>query len=187
MDYQLEKLVQAEVTEVVINHHWLGEQIISHVGDGSRFGLRAVYSHEPELLETAGGIIRALPQLGEDAFIVANSDIYSDINFKQLALPVGMLAHLVFVENPDHNTKGDFSLGTDGLVTLGTEHGLTFAGVSAMHPDLFKGYADGKLALRPVLEAAIRLGRVSGERHDGIWVDVGTPQRLEQLDRLLRS
>lgn len=192
IDYQLAKLADAGVTDVVINLHWLGEQLTAHIGDGAKFGLAVRYSEEPELLETAGGILEALPLLGEQPFIVVNSDVYTDFDYQRLALPEGRLAHLVFVENPAHNRGGDFSLSPEGDVVLAESGqsengGLTFAGVSIMHPALFKGYAPGKLALRPVLESAISKGLVSGQLHTGMWVDVGTPERLAQLDKELQA
>jgi len=187
VQYLIEKLAQAGVSEIVINHAWLGEQIESVLGDGRRWGVNIRYSAESEALETAGGIIKALPLLGEAPFIVVNGDVWCDYSFENLLALRPEKAHLVLVKNPEHNPRGDFSLTEDGLLSDQGEKKLTFSGVSVMHPQLFFGLDAGNMALAPLLRQAIALQQVSGELHQGEWVDVGTPQRLEKLDKSVRE
>jgi len=195
--WHIERLVGAGITELVINHAHLGTQIEQALGDGSRFGATIRYSDEGTALETAGGIAFALPLLGDEPFAVVNGDIYCDYDFARLpALAARMQlnrdsAHLVLVDNPEHNLKGDFLLQNDRVISsaLGTQHSaLTFSGIGLYRPELFAHIPRGaKAPLAPLLREQIALGKVSGEHHRGVWVDVGTPQRLEQLDRQLRS
>ncbi|MCK8516550.1 nucleotidyltransferase family protein [Methylonatrum kenyense] len=184
--WHLERLARAGLHDVVINHAWLGEQIPAALGDGSRWGLRIRYSDEGAAgLETGGGIHRALPMLGGAPFLVLNGDIWTDIDFAGLQLSAGDLAHLVLVENPGHNPVGDFPLD-DGRVA-GSGPRYTFSGVGVYDPALFAACAPGAFALAPLLRAAAAEGRVGGELHRGRWCDVGTPERLQQLDQALRG
>ena len=184
--YHLEALQRAAVTQVVINHAWLGGQICARFGDGAEFGLRIEYSAEaPHALETAGGIIQALPLLGDAPFIVINGDIWSDYPLQQLPSQPGGLAHLVMVDNPAHHERGDFALQQGVLHTDG-EAKLTYSGIGVYDPRLFAGLAGGVRPLAPILRAAMDKGMISGEHYAGRWVDVGTPQRLAELDRALR-
>ncbi|RUO31048.1 N-acetylmuramate alpha-1-phosphate uridylyltransferase MurU [Aliidiomarina soli] len=187
IDYHLHKLAKAGVTDVVINHAWLGQQLEAHIGDGSRFGVSVAWSPEPAGgLETAGGIIRALPMLGDGPFIVVNGDVWSDIDYHELPTQLGDAhGHLVLVENPAHHSEGDFAL-SDGRINLETTPRYTFSGVSVISPQLFAGFDEGFLKLRPVFEQAINGGLLTGRLHQGYWCDVGTPQRLAELDRYLR-
>ena len=183
IEYHLEKLYLSGIKDVVINHAWLGEQIELSLGDGSRFGLNITFSPEPEGgLETAGGIIKALPLLGENPFLVISADVFCDINFSSLKLPEGSLAHLILVDNPGHNSTGDFSLLTNGLLKLKGDC-LTYSGVGLFSPSLFANYPQGYLALREVFESAIMNNMISGEIHDGYWSDVGTPERLQKISK----
>lgn len=190
--WHLERLAQAGLREVVINHAHLGAQIESALGDGARWGLSICYSAEPEgALETAGGIANALPLLGHDeAFLVVNGDIWCDWDVSQAATALAAkdLAHLVLVPNPSHHAQGDFSL-KDGKVGAGDTANLhTFSGIGVYRPQLFAGIQRGQQAkLAPLLRQAMAERRVSGELHTGRWVDVGTPQRLAELDAELRS
>jgi len=188
--WHIERLVRAGITDLVINHAHLGAQIEQALGDGSRFGAAIRYSAEGTALETAGGIAFALPLLGDAPFAVVNGDIWCDYDFAQLpALTTtiqqrGDLAHLVLVDNPEHNPKGDFGLA-DGRVT---DHApsLTFSGIGLYQPALFAAITRGsKAPLAPLLRAQIVAGRVSGEHHRGLWLDIGTPQRLDELDKQL--
>ncbi|HEU0234290.1 MAG TPA: nucleotidyltransferase family protein [Gallionella sp.] len=194
--WHIEKLVCAGITELVINHAHLGAQIETALGDGSRFGARIQYSPEACALETAGGIANALPLLGDEPFAVINSDIYCDYDFAHLpgraaALQAsGDAAHLVLVDNPPHHPNGDFCLNEGRLISAG-EHPildlrsstLTFSGIGIYQPSLFSHIPRGSIApLAPLLRAQIALGKVGGEHHRGLWVDVGTPQRLAELD-----
>ncbi len=192
IEWHLDKLRQAGVERVVINHAWLGEQIARHLGDGARFGVEILYSAEKEALESAGGIANALPLIGEHPFMVVNGDVFTDLDFATLGPRVQQLdarqrlAHLVLIANPEHNPQGDFAL-TGDLARAEGKQQLTFSGIGVYHPALFDGLVRGERArLAPLLRAAMTRGMVSGERYDGLWVDVGTPQRLADLDRLLR-
>jgi len=190
--WHIENLVRAGICELVINHAHLGAQIEQALGDGSRFGARIRYSDEGTALETAGGIAYALPLLGDEPFTVVNGDIFCDYDFAHLIERAARLksngdaAHLVLVSNPAHHLNGDFGL-RDGRVTE-TLPILTFSGIGLYKPTLFTSIVRGsKAALAPMLRAQIALGKVSGEHHQGLWVDVGTPQRLAELDSQVRS
>lgn len=192
IEYHLEKLKSAQITDVVINHAWLGNKIEQALGDGSRYGLNITYSAETEALETAGGIINALPLLRSvndeaDAFIVINGDIYCDYDISILPSTLSGLAYLVLVNNPPHNPQGDFVLKTTGAVETEGDNKLTFSGIGVYHPDLFKGYPNGKLALAPILRKAMEQHQVTGEPYQGVWHDIGTPERLSELDLYLKN
>ena len=187
IEYHLEKLQAAQVTDVVINYAWLGEKIEHALGDGSRYGLNISYSEETEALETAGGIVNALSLLGNTPFIVINGDIFCDIDFSSLLAPISGLAHLILVDNPEHNPNGDFSLTEAGAVNQAGENKLTFSGIGIYHPDLFKNKANGKLALAPVLREAMDQHFVTGSHYQGMWHDIGTPERLSELDLYLKN
>jgi len=193
--WHIERLVGAGITELVINHAHLGAQIERVLGDGRQFGATIRYSDEGTALETAGGIAFALPLLGDEPFAVVNGDIYCDFDFSHLPARAAAMAtsanmaHLVLVDNPEHNLKGDFGLH-DGRVSnsvLSPQHSaLTFSGIGLYQPALFAHIPRGtKAPLAPLLREQIALGKVSGEHHQGIWVDVGTPQRLDELDKQL--
>lgn len=188
IEYHLKALALAGFTEVVINHAWLGQQIEDHLGDGSRFGLTIQYSPEGEPLETGGGIFRALPLLGDQAFVVVNGDIWTDYDFSRLRQPMTGMAHLVLADNPDHHPNGDFAL-VEGQVQDAQPGAqtLTYSGIAVLHPQLFAGCTDGAFKLAPLLREAMAQGRVSGERLAGRWVDVGTHERLAQVEHLLQA
>jgi MurNAc alpha-1-phosphate uridylyltransferase len=192
IQWHLEKLARAGCREVVINHAWLGEQIVGCLGDGARFGLSIRYSAEGEALETAGGIAKALPQLGEAPFLVVNADIFTTVDYATLlgrrpALEAGVLAHLLLVRNPEHNPRGDFAL-EDGRVRAEGQPCLTFAGIGVYDPALFHGIRAGARAqLAALLRAAMGDGRVTGELFGGLWADAGTPERLAQIDTIARN
>jgi MurNAc alpha-1-phosphate uridylyltransferase len=193
IEWHLEKLAAAGFTEVVINHAWLGKQIEAQLGNGVRFGLRIRYSAEEEALETAGGIAKALPLLGEAAFLVVNGDVYCEFDFASLSPAAAdvrsgtILAHLVLVDNPAHHPRGDFALNAGRVRTEGPSM-LTFSGIGVYSPMLFTGIASGARAqLAPLLREAMALGLVTGQRYEGWWVDVGTPERLAQLDAEVRA
>lgn len=188
IDYHLETLARAGIEEVVINLAWLGERIRAHVGDGTAFGLSVRYSDEGEqALETAGGIVNALPLLGERPFLVVNGDIFTDFDFATLSLPPGRLAHLVLADNPPWHRRGDFALAADGSVGETATTGLTYTGIGLFAPGLFADCTASVMPLAPLLRSASAAGRVSGEHHRGAWHDVGTPERLRALDRRLRE
>ncbi len=190
--WHIDRLVCAGITELIINHAHLGAQIEQSLGDGSRFGATIRYSDEGTALETAGGIAFALPLLGDEPFAVVNGDIYCDYDFANLPkLAVQMqrnqdTAHLVLVDNPEHHPAGDFGL-QETRVTDATPK-YTFSGIGLYRPTLFSHIPRGsKAPLAPLLREQIALGKVSGEHHRGAWLDVGTPQRLDELDKQLRA
>jgi len=183
----LGRLAVAGFRQIVINHAHLGAQIESALGDGSRYGVAITYSREaPAALETGGGIKQALPFLGADPFLAINGDIWTDYPFECLRdrHPAG--AHLVLVDNPTHHPAGDFGL-RDGQVRVDTAPRLTFSGIGVYHPDLFRDCRAARFPLAPLLRAAAQRGELSGEHYRGEWWDVGTPERLAELDRHLRA
>ncbi|MBA1279719.1 MULTISPECIES: N-acetylmuramate alpha-1-phosphate uridylyltransferase MurU [Pseudomonadaceae] len=188
IEYHIRALAGAGFSELVINHAWLGEQIEAYLGAGERFGISIRYSAEGEPLETGGGIYRALPLLGDQPFAVVNGDIWTDYDFAALALPPGRLAHLVLVDNPTHHPAGDFAL-VEGNIMEGdaSSANLTYSGIAVLHPRLFAGCTAGSFKLAPLLRRAIAAGQVSGERHVGRWVDVGTHERLAEVERILEA
>jgi len=185
--HHLHALVAAGISEIVINHAWLGKQIEQALGDGHRYGAQIHYSAEGDVgLETAGGIKRALPLLGVAPFLVVNGDVWSDYQFDTLPVePVGA-AHLVLVDNPLFHPAGDFALQGNNVQCNG-ELMLTFSGIALYRPELFDDVPDGRTPLAPLLRAAMARGEVSGEHYRGGWMDVGTPERLEALERQLSS
>lgn len=189
IEYHIAALVGVGITGIVINHAHLGAQIEATLGDGSRYGARILYSPEGETgLETAGGIFKALPLLGDAPFMVVNGDIWTDYPFQQLPREPKGLAHLVLVNNPPHHPEGDFVLREGTVATPAEgEQALTFSGIGVYRPALFAGCVPGKFPLAPLLRKAMEAGQVSGEHYAGGWVDVGTPQRLRDLDEALRD
>ena len=186
IEWHLERLAAAGFSEVVINLSWLGEQIPAALGQGERWGLSIAYSREPwPALETGGGIFQALPLLGAEPFLLVNGDVYTDVDFRSLSLQPGDLAQLLLVPNPAHHAKGDFCLD-GGRITDNGSSTLTYSGISVLSPGLFAGCTSGKFPLAPLLFAARNAGRLGGQRHDGYWVDVGTVERLAELDAHLR-
>ncbi|MFM1895010.1 MAG: hypothetical protein RLZZ385_84 [Pseudomonadota bacterium] len=190
IEHQVMKLVAAGIEGIVINHFYLGDMIQDLLGNGTRYGAEIVYSREPIRLETAGGIIKALPQLQDDSFVVVNSDIWTDYSFARLQPldPRQALAHLVLVPNAEHHPAGDFHLGADGRVheqSGSSDPRLTFSGISVMHRELFAGLPVQPLKLLPLLQGAMAEGRLRGERYEGLWMDIGTPARLEAVNRLV--
>jgi MurNAc alpha-1-phosphate uridylyltransferase len=191
--WHVERLVLAGISELVINHAHLGSQIEQALGDGSQFGASIRYSPEhPAALETAGGIAHALHLLGTQPFAVVNGDIWCDYDFLQLHKRAEQLqagndtAHLVLVTNPAHHPDGDFGLA-EGRITAAAPR-LTFSGIGIYQPALFAALDRNRAApLAPLLCEQIAQGKVSGEHHGGRWVDVGTPQRLAELDNELRA
>ncbi|MGQ7815991.1 N-acetylmuramate alpha-1-phosphate uridylyltransferase MurU [Metapseudomonas furukawaii] len=188
IEFHLRALARAGFQDLVINHAWLGQQIEDHLGSGERFGLSIRYSAEGEPLETGGGIFRALPLLGDEPFLLVNGDVWTDYDFGHLCRPLDGLAHLVLVDNPEHHPRGDFQL-VDGRVSEAREGepSLTYSGIAVLHPRLFEGCQPGAFKLAPLLRQAMAAGQVSGEHFRGRWVDVGTHERLADVERLLQA
>ena len=191
IEWHIRRLAAAGVRQLVINHAWLGAQIEQVLGDGNRLGVEIAYSPESTALETAGGIATALPLLGDAPFLVVNGDVLSDVDFTALQQQAAQLdgrtrlAHLLLVDNPPHNPAGDFGLLANGLLAARPDagNGLTFSGIAAYHPALFADTPAGQPAkLAPLLRAAMAEGQVSGSRLDGLWLDVGTQERLAEAD-----
>ncbi|MCJ8170285.1 N-acetylmuramate alpha-1-phosphate uridylyltransferase MurU [Atopomonas sediminilitoris] len=185
IEYHLERLKALGVTDVVINHAWLGEQIEQHLGDGARFGLRLRYSAEGEPLETGGGIFKALPLLGDAPFLLLNGDVWCEQALSALPQTLDGLAHLLLVDNPAHHPQGDFHLDALGQVRepQAGEPALTYSGIALLSPALFAGCQAGAFALAPLLRQAMAQGQVSGQHCRAHWVDVGTPERLAEIEQ----
>ncbi|UCH50026.1 MAG: nucleotidyltransferase family protein [Betaproteobacteria bacterium] len=192
IEHHLIKLAAAGFKRIVINHAHLGEQIVSALGNGERWNITIQFSAEPEALETAGGIANALALINSKAFAVVNSDVFSDYDYaglkvaaQRLLNDARWLAHLVLVDNPEHNPAGDFAL-QDGIVEPDTNEKLTFGGLAAYRADMFAALKPGeKKALGPILKTQVKAGRVSGEHYHGSWTDVGTRERLAHVNQLV--
>lgn len=183
IEHHLVALAAAGFEQVVINHAHLGDQIERRLGSGDRYGLRIRYSAEGSALETGGGILRALPLLGDGPFLVINADIWTHYPLVRLRAACPAAAHLVLVANPPHRPDGDFALHEGCVGNEGAQR-LTFSGIGVYHPELFAGRSAGCFALAPLLREAAARGAVSGEYYAGPWVDVGTPERLAEAERL---
>lgn len=185
--YHLEALARANIRHVVINLGYLGYQIQETLGDGKRFGLQIQYSNESTLLETAGGVLNALPLLGADPFLVINADVYTDYSFWKLQLPPQHLAHLVFVKNPPWH-QGDFDLTAEGLVCIETsQRPYTFSGIGIYHPDFFQAAPIQPTPMLPFFLDALQKKQLSAEVYCGLWSDVGTMDRLASLEKQLQN
>jgi len=185
--WHIEKLAHQGITEIVINIAHLGDQIPEALGDGTDWGVNIQYSDEQEEggLESAGGIVKALDLLGDETFMVVNGDVFTDYDFQDNRhLAEGILAHLVLVPNPEHNPEGDFAL--DGQRVIDNKQ-YTFSGIAYYSPKLFDGVPYGKSSLAPLLRAAMKEGKVTGELYEDEWLDIGTPERLELLNAELMN
>ncbi len=187
IEHQVVALARAGYRELVINLAWKGQAIRERLGGGAAWGVEITYSDEgPVGLETGGGILHALPLLGDGPFVVVNADIYCDFDYATLDLATADLAHLVLVDNPPHHRAGDFGLESGRVVARGART-VTFSGIGMYRAELFHGCERGAFGLAPLLRQATEAGRVSGELHRGEWEDVGTPERLAALDARLRA
>jgi N-acetyl-alpha-D-muramate 1-phosphate uridylyltransferase len=202
IEWHVERLAAAGLERIVINLAWLGPLIRDYLGDGSRYGVAIHYSEEsPHALEPAGGIFRALPLLGKTPFLVVNGDVFTDFAFAGLTLRDALDAHLVLVPNPPQHPRGDFGLADGhavagapaagaagaagvaaGSVTGRASGQYTFSGIAAYSPAFFDGCADGAFPLKPLLLRAMAAGRCGAELYTGLWEDVGTPERLKELN-----
>lgn len=181
LERHLRMLSAAGVKNVVVNLDWLGEKIIERIGDGQRFGLHVTYSPEfGNVLETAGGIHHALPVLGAEPFWVINADVFTDLELPEIALPVNATAHLLLVPTPPFKSCGDFDLN-NGLLANNEQPQYTFSGIALYRPQFFDGLPPGRRPLAPLLRAAADKGEITASLLDGIWEDVGTPERLKRV------
>jgi len=182
--WHIEKLAKAGFKEIIINVAHLGYKIIEILGDGSKWGVKVTYSDEQEegALESAGGIVKALPLLCSEPFLVVNADIWTDFNFNASFNLGDDLAHLILVKNPEHNLSGDFGLVSNRVLSE-TDEKYTFSGIGYYKPQVFEHLSYGKSALAPILRDLMRDNVVSGELFDGSWIDVGTPKRLEEVNK----
>lgn len=192
IEHAIARLVEAGVRDLVVNLGYRGTQLREHLGDGTAYGARIAYSDEGDPpLETGGGVFRALPLLGSAPFLLVNADVYSEFAFAPLVararvFPQHDMAHLVLVPNPEHRRDGDFGLANGRALNDG-ETRLTFSGLSILRPELFLSCEDGRFPLAPLLRQAAACDELSGERYDGRWSDVGTPDRLAQLEAALQA
>ena len=187
LQYHIESLVAASVDKIVINTGRLGEKIQAWFRDGDSFGVHIHYSHEgDEPLGTGGGIRKALPLLGDAPFILVNGDIWTEFDYRNLPAHPGGLAHLIMVDNPPHNSGGDFAL-KDGLLSTAGQTLHTYSGIGVYDPQIFSGTDSRLFSLVPLLKQAMLNQQVSGQYFKGKWFDIGTPERLIQLDRLLAT
>ena len=188
--WHIEALKKIGVSDIIINAAWLKEKLVETLGDGQQFGVNITWSLEDEGLETAGGIIQALPHLGDEPFMLVNGDVWTRFDFAEL-LSVelkGQLAHLVLVDNPPQHPTGDFILQAGQVFDRqDNQTAYTFAGISLISPQLFDGLEAGKRPLAPLLREAMAKNLVSGSKMQTAWVDVGTPERLEDLDHKIKA
>ncbi len=186
--WHIEALARAGVTQIVINTAWLADKLVTALGDGAQFGVEILWSHEDEALETAGGIQKALPILGSEPFILVNGDVWTRFDFTSLInQSLGDdLGYLLLVKNPPQHPHGDFALA-EGRISQEGAQKLTFAGISLLSPKLFETLPAGKAPLAPILRQAMDAGRIIGECLQNHWVDVGTIERLSELDQQIRD
>ena len=185
IEYHLLNLADAGFKEIIINTAWLADQIHQQLGSGENYGVSIRYSDEGEALETAGGIINALPLLGDEPFLVVNGDIWCDFDFSTLPdLKTSSQAHLLLVNNPEHNQNGDFSL-EHGLIRNSGEVMHTYSGIGIYSVDFFAEQQPGSVPLAPIIRNKCEDDFVSGQFYDGLWTDVGTLERLQELEKKL--
>ena len=182
LERHLNNVRAAGITEVVINLGWLGDRIVERIERGERYGLDVTYSDERgDVLETGGGIHKALPKLGDEPFLVVNADIYTDMPIPDVVLADDHLGHLVMVPTPDYRAHGDFDI-QDGLLSNADEPACTFSGVAIYRPEFFADCKPGRFPLAPMLREAADAGRLSASLYEGFWTDIGTPERLAELN-----
>jgi MurNAc alpha-1-phosphate uridylyltransferase len=185
IEYHIENLAKAGFKDIIINTAWLADKIHQQLGNGSDYGVSIQYSDEGTALETAGGIINALPLLGESPFLVVNGDIWCDYDFSMLPeIQDDKQAHLVLVDNPEHNPDGDFAL-QDGMIKNTGEIMLTFSGIGIYTTDFFAEQSPGAVPLAPIIRDKSDNDLVSGQHYEGHWTDVGTIERLHDLEKQL--
>ncbi len=179
IEYHVANLAQAGFKRLIINHAWLGGQIRQHLGSGTRWGIEIRYAPEPPGgLETGGGIVNALPLLGDGPFLTVNADIFTDYTFTIPILSVDSMAHLILINKPAYILQGDFGLTPTGLLTNQARQ-YTFAGIACYRPSLFRGCPPGRYSVTPLLRQLAAEGRLTGEVYTGKWIDIGSAQRLK--------
>ncbi len=185
IEHHINNLKTAGFDDIIINISWLGQQIMQKLGNGAQYGVKIRYSAEgQEPLETGGGMLKALPLLGDTPFLVVNGDIKTDIDFKKLRIQPGSLAHLTLVDNPKHNITGDFSILKSGQLDFQhNEKKYTYSGVGIYHPKLLEKCQIGVFSIVPLLKKAMAKGLVTGELHQGKWDDIGTIERLTAINK----
>ncbi len=189
IEHHIINLKKAGFEDIVINVSWLAQQIMKKLGSGEKYNVNIRYSYEgDEPLETGGGIYKALSLIGDEPFLVVNGDIYTDINFNEISLVNKSLAHLVLVNNPAHNPNGDFSISDSSLLSSDSlKHELTYSGIGIYHPLLFKKCKPGKFSVVPLLKKAIEKNQVSGQHYKGQWDDIGTIERLLEINKPIKK
>ncbi len=190
IDHVIKRCHTAGIDDVVINLGYRGEQIAAHCGNGSQYGVHVRYAVEDVLLETGGGIVNALPLLGDGFFVVLNADVWCDYDLSCLrtqCVSAPWLAYLVMVDNPSYAPQGDFSLNAHGNIYPLGDNPLTFSGISVLHPHLFSGNWAGTFPLKDALVAAMERSMVAGEHYKGNWFDIGTPERLHAINCHLKA
>lgn len=186
LQYHLERLAAAGITDIIINTSWLAELIEDYFGNGSDFGVNIQWSREVRPLETGGGIAHALPLLGSEPFLLINGDVWTDFPLRSISLDKDMDANLVMVANPEHHPEGDFAV-VNNIVSYDMGSKYTFSGISLFRPQLFAGYGEDCFPLRDVMRPAILSGRVTGAVYTGEWWDIGTVERLSRLNKKLNT
>ena len=181
IEYALHRIKEADIHEVIINIFYHADQIKLALGDGKRYGLSIIYSEEKECLETGGGILHAMPYLGDEPFLVMSSDIITDYPLSHLRDKRNGLAHLLMVKNPSYHLQGDFGI-VDGKIDINSKPTLTFASIGVYHPQLFTTCQLKQFRLTHVLIPAIQSHQVTGEYYDGLWANIGTPEDLEKIN-----
>lgn len=178
--HHIKRLVKSDIRDIVINLAHLGHKIKAELGDGRHLGANITYSEEPEgAYETGGGIVNALPLLGHNPFVVINSDVFCPYDFKCLPKLNSQLAHLVLIQNPKHNLKGDYSLKGNTLIVNESNNPYTYSGIALYHPILFQDLKPSRYSVTPLIQKASLDNKVTGECFDGLWHDVGTKERLD--------
>lgn len=185
IEYHINALVKAGFDELVINHAWLGQQIVDYLGNGQRYRAAIEYSAESEPLETGGGILKALPLLGNEPFLLVNGDVFCDYNFVNLKRSIDHLAHLVLVDTPSYSAGGDFGLTNQQVSNHNRE--FTYSGIAILDPHLFEGCTETTFKLAPLLRGAVDKNQVTGELFRGYWKDVGTIERLQSVENYLKN
>lgn len=189
IEHHIINLQKAGFDDIVINVSWLAQQIMHRLGSGEKFGVKIRYSFEgDEPLETGGGLFKALNLIGDEAFLVVNGDVYTDINFNDIHLKNNSLAHLVLVNNPAHNPKGDFSISETSLLSPdSSDSKFTYSGIGIYHPLLFKDCSSGKFSVVPLLKKAMLNQQISGQHFVGKWDDIGTIERLLEINTIVKK